>query len=239
MTECLIKKYCRDNKLYETPYLNDVLYLHYKGFSFIENLDNYTGLKCLWLENNGIKEIANLNNQTKLKCLFLHNNLIKKIENLEYLEQLDNLNLAYNLINKIENLDSLNYLTNLNLSHNYLKTLKDIEHIRYLDSVSILDISYNKIDTVEVVNVVGAMKSLRVLTLKGNPVIKFIKMYRKSLILNCKYLQHLDDKPVFPCDRACAEAWSRGGLQEEQVERRLWIECDKKKINDSVICKLF
>lgn len=31
MTEQFIKKHCRENKLYQTPWLNDVLYLHYKG----------------------------------------------------------------------------------------------------------------------------------------------------------------------------------------------------------------
>lgn len=31
MTEEAIKKQCKEMKLYQTPHLNDVLYLHYKG----------------------------------------------------------------------------------------------------------------------------------------------------------------------------------------------------------------
>ena len=31
MTKSLIRKHCKDNSLYDTPELNDVLYLHYKG----------------------------------------------------------------------------------------------------------------------------------------------------------------------------------------------------------------
>lgn len=138
MTRESIIKSCKKNKLYLTPHLNDVLYLHYQGkhalfhiwnhylrlcnytgvwkeptkifkffyqmFKFrrldalthfssfsnniltynkisgyqqIENLDEYTGLKCLWLECNAISQISGLEHQPDLRCLYLHNNFIR------------------------------------------------------------------------------------------------------------------------------------------------------------------
>ncbi|XP_066255896.1 dynein axonemal assembly factor 1 homolog [Euwallacea similis] len=234
MTKKFLKNHCKENRLYQTPYLNDVLYLHFKGFSFIENLEEYTGLKCLWLENNGLKEISGLDHQQGLRSLFLHYNLIKKIENLENCLILDTLNLSHNQVKTIENLDCLKSLHTLNIANNYVESLEDFEHLEKLLELSVLDLANNHIDNPLIVKTLGRMPGLRVLNLMGNPVIRKIPAYRKTLILACAHLQYLDDRPVFPRERACAEAWQRGGITEEHDERKRWIDRERQKIMDSV-----
>ena len=55
-----IKQTCVDNGGYRTPCLNDKLYLHFKGYPKIQNLEPFTGVRCMWLEANGIAVIENL-----------------------------------------------------------------------------------------------------------------------------------------------------------------------------------
>ncbi|XP_058056847.1 dynein axonemal assembly factor 1 homolog [Anopheles bellator] len=236
MTKKSIQASCRKNKLYLTPHLNDVLYLHYSGYNAIECLDEYVGLKCLWLECNAISSISGLKHQAQLRCLYLHNNLIKRIENLEHCKQLDTLNLSHNHITKVENcgVDILPVLNTLNLSHNYLKALDSVEELRKCDFVSVLDISHNRIEDIAVVKILGDMKGLRVLTLTGNPVVNEIPSYRKTLILECKSLTYLDSRPVFEKDRACAEAWKRGGYEEERREHLRWKRDEQRKMRRNI-----
>ncbi|XP_012586199.1 PREDICTED: dynein assembly factor 1, axonemal [Condylura cristata] len=234
MTKSFLQKLCKQHKLYITPSLNDTLYLHFKGFDRIENLEEYTGLRCLWLECNGIQKIENLEAQTELRCLFLQVNLLHKIENLEPLQKLDALNLSNNYIKTIENLACLPVLNTLQMAHNHLETVEDIQHLKECLKLCVLDLSHNKLSDPEILSVLESMPDLRVLNLMGNPVTKHIPSYRRTVTVRLKHLTYLDDRPVFPKDRACAEAWARGGYAAEKEERELWESRERKKITDSI-----
>ena len=62
----LTNKFLRDlfkkehKKYYRTPYLNDKLFLHYKGFYHMKNLSQFTDLKCLYFEANGCCSLLGL-----------------------------------------------------------------------------------------------------------------------------------------------------------------------------------
>ncbi|XP_059761542.1 dynein axonemal assembly factor 1 isoform X1 [Balaenoptera ricei] len=234
MTKNFLQKLCKKHKLYITPALNDTLYLHYKGFDRIENLEEYTGLRCLWLECNGIQKIENLEAQTDLRCLFLQVNLLHKIENLEPLQKLDALNISNNYIKTIENLSCLPVLNTLQMAHNHLETVEDVQHLKECLKVCVLDLSHNKLSDPEILSILESMPDLRVLNLMGNPVIRNIPNYRRTVTVRLKRLTYLDDRPVFPKDRACAEAWARGGYTAEKEERQQWESRERKKITDSI-----
>ncbi|KFO73389.1 Dynein assembly factor 1, axonemal, partial [Cuculus canorus] len=234
MTKKILQDICKQHKLYVTPYLNDILYLHYKGFDRLENLEEYTGLKCLWLECNALTKIENLEALTELRCLYLQVNLINKIENLEPLQKLVSLNISNNYIRTIENLSCLKGLQTLQIAHNKLQMVEDVQHLQECPSISVLDLSYNNLSDPNITTILETMPNLHVLYLMGNQVIRKIANYRKTLTVQLKELTFLDDRPVFPKDRACAEAWAAGGLEAEKAERKKWETRERKKIQDSI-----
>ncbi|XP_032569805.1 dynein assembly factor 1, axonemal homolog [Drosophila sechellia] len=240
MTPKGLKELCKKDKLYQTPRLNDVLYLHYQGFQCIESLEEYTELKCLWLECNAISEIQGLEKLSKLKCLFLQNNLITKIENLDPCRELDTLNLSSNHIRKIQNIGTnvLPVLNTLTIASNYLKDSESLLDLIQCKTLSVLDLSNNRIDDILIVKIFEQMLNLKVLVLQGNPVVSRLPQYRKTLILACKELTYLDSRPVFPRDRACAEAWKRDGYEGERKENNRWNRAERRKTRESINCTI-
>lgn len=218
-----------------------------QGFRSIKNLDEYTGLKVLWLEGNGLGRIEGLEHQTQLRTLYLHENLLQRIENLDNQGQLDTLNLAQNQITRIANLGHMKLLTSLSLKANYLTTAEDLEHVLQLPSLAVLDVQSNRINDDRVVNVFSSMPNLRVLYLQGNEVVKHIKQYRKTLVYRCRQLKYLDDRPVFEDERRRTDAWgqaldaSNGDYKAAQEAERLEMEAIRreKKERDELNFQLF
>ena len=82
-----------------------------------------------------------------------------------------------------------------------------------------VDLNNNKIDDPEIIHVFSQMPNLAVLNLMGNPVIRKITNYRKTMISSIKSLTYLDDRPVSDNERLAVEAWVIGGAEAETEER--------------------
>ena len=110
-------------------------------------------------------------------------------------------------------------LQTLTLNHNSLQTQADIAHLAAVPSVTALDLADNQLRDPAILDVLAAMPNLAVLYLSGNPVVKDIPHYRKTVVSRCCGLQYLDDRPVFPEERERCEAWWRT-MHAEGARRR-------------------
>jgi len=207
---------------YRTEELNDKLYIHYKGWRKLQNLEGWTGLRALYAECNAFDQIQGLQQCRSLRSLFLQENCIRKIEGLENCPDLWNINLSNNFIERIEGLSHLRKLNTLTIAKNKIG-MRGVEDLLELvdTALSSLDVQDNQIWDPDVLpEVLMRMPELRVLYLKGNPCTKKITNYRKNITVCCEDLRYLDDRPVFAEDRRAADAFNRGGLEEERAERR-------------------
>lgn len=221
MTKEWLKALCKKTGQYTTPSLNDKLYLHFKGFEAIENLEEYTALRALFIEGNALDSLEGLSAQKELRCLFAQQNIINRISHLEEVTNLNTLNLCNNQISHISGLAHLPDLQTLQITHNKLETVEAVAHLAACPALVTVDLSDNGIDgdPEALMAVLVAMPKLQVLYLKGNPIVGKISHYRKRMVDAVANLSYLDDRPVFPNERRLASAWIRGGVEEERAER--------------------
>lgn len=155
--------------------------------------------------------------------LYLQENLLDRIEGLDTLVNLRQLNLSDNLIQKIEGLSCLRQLETIQLKRCRIGKfggLDDVLGLLECPSLTVVDISDNFIEDEAILpQVFEHMPKIAVIYLQGNNVTRKIKNYRKTMISQLPTLKYLDDRPVFEDDRLCAEAFSRGGFEEERRER--------------------
>ena len=220
MTKAWLKAHCKENGGYGTPELNDKLYLHFKGFDKIENLEEYTGLKSVFLEGNGLEQLTGLEACTSLRCLFAQQNFVREIPD-ALPASLSTINVSNNPLGTLEHLSRLPDLQTLQASHCELKDLDAIRDLVDCPELTTVDLQQNKIDgdAEEMVRLFASMPKLACLYLQGNPIVSSLRQYRKRMISEIPGLAYLDDRPVFPLERLCAEAWAKGGLEAEKAAR--------------------
>lgn len=232
-TTFINKLLCTNGNLYyRTHELNDILYLHFKGFRRIDNLSTFINLKVLYLESNCITEIQGLDCLVNLTGLYLQENMIQRISNLNTLVHLNTLNLSDNRIHSIENLEFNKRLSTLLLKRNFIGTeVNDLQGLLFLPpSVSVIDLSENRIEYDQIIeHFLTKVPGLKVLYLHGNDCTRRIAYYRKTMIYKIKQLKYLDDKPVFEDERLFSEAFGRGGLEEERRERERYRQEKKEE----------
>ena len=182
-------------------------------------MEEFPDLRSLFLECNCLETMEGLSENRELRCLFFQQNMLEEIDHLEELQELTTLNVSHNQIRKLENLSCLPKLETLQASHNKLATARSIAHLRECPSLTVVDLAHNELEEEEVLEVLQGMPHLACLYLQGNPVVTKKRYYRKTMIARIPTLKYLDDRPVFPLERQCAEAWSREGLEGERAAR--------------------
>jgi len=218
MTHEAIAQACMEDSGYETPELNERLYLHFKGYQRIENLDKYTGCKALFLESNGLTKIENLEPVLHLRSLYLQQNLLTRIENIGHLKDLVTLNLSQNRLTKLSGLDTLPNLATLDVSKNEISQLNGINHLVQCPSLINVDLGANKLDDPEIIEVFKALPNLTALSIAGNPTVSNTRHFRKVMLNALPNLRYLD-RPINETERVLAKAWQNGGKEAEKAAR--------------------
>lgn len=78
------------------------------------------------------------------------------------------------------------------------------------------------------------MQSLSCLYLSKNPCVRKVSMYRKRMTMALPNLYYLDERPVFEAERLCADAFLRGGKEEEERVRKEWAANKKRQEKENI-----
>jgi len=205
-------------------YLKRVTHLHLQGkkIKYIENLDQCTNLKVLYLYDNTIEQIENLSFSKALSYLYLQNNLIARIPSLD-LSNLFKLYLDDNEIQYVSGLEACVRLEELHLANQRLPSFTSLQFDTVtLDALSgtlqVLEISGNSVTTLEPFvalrnlrklfaenNMIGDLSSIEMIVslryveevkFTGNPCSK-VQKYRDNVIgASSDSLKFLDDLPI-------------------------------------------
>ncbi len=207
LDQCRRSSHC----VYETPELNECLFLHGLGISSVSPLfgAEYTNLVQLSLENNLLSSIGGLGRCIHLRVLNLRGNIFTEIDfeqDFGSMCDLEELNLGGNKIVSFHG-GTNSLLRHLRLNKN---KLRKIPILSLFTSLELLDVSENAIEELLDSDISSLPVSLKQIYLFSNPFIGEIKNYRKRIVLSLPSLVY--------CDKSFVTALERLGDDKDTVE---------------------
>ena len=180
----LILSVAKSRDIYETPELNDNLFLHGLGISSISHLPEYINIVFLSLEQNSLTSLSVLNQFVNLRYLNVNNNSITSIDfrsDLGNLDQLEQLHASHNSIQNFVCEIFSPKLKILNLSHNKLNRFPNVSMMECLE---VFNVSRNAIDDKDILDSLKIFlpKTLKQLYLGPNPFVSSIPRYRRTVL---------------------------------------------------------
>ena len=134
--------------------------------------------------------------------------------------ELSHINASKNFITKIDDLSvAVPNLKSLVVVRNKLSNADSIRNVIYLRDLKELNLSNNEINCSleSILKILAQCKSLKILSLKGNPVTK-TKHFRKLVISRCPKLIRLDGRPICREERRRCNAWGQAVLDGKSYD---------------------
>ena len=166
-------------KRHDSAHSIERMYLHHKGFTDIGNLEEFTQVRCLFLEANNLTKIENLFPLQNLEILHIQKNKIGEFQcrqqsrlflfiQVWYSSHLSpNLRLTRPIQGKIENLHHCSKLTYLNLAQNSISKIEGLESLPCLETLILSD---NELSMPDFITNITSIPKLRELDLSLNKI---------------------------------------------------------------------
>ena len=149
--------------------------------------------------------------------------------------RLHTLNLSENQIKSLDGLEGLLNLKTLDVSKNIITDINNCAAIKLLPALTSLDVRNNQISNHEaIIPFFSEMQNLNLVYLQGNPACRKMANYRKSLIVAMTSCCYLDERPVNEIERNLAEAFMRGGKDEEIRVRDEYAEKQRQGMKNNI-----
>jgi dynein assembly factor 1, axonemal len=144
-------------------------------------LQEFTGVRALYLECNAISTVEGLAHMTNLRSLFMAKNMLHDLAGIAPLTSIQTLDIAHNSVRSLQPLANLLELRSLNAGYNKLAGADDIAALLCCTKLETLDLEANHLSGTSTFETILQLPLL-LLKLQGNPMVSETRYFSAQWI---------------------------------------------------------